>query len=450
MESIKKDKKIYKRALQIAWPSVLESFFISIAGMIDTIMVSRLGPYAVAAVGLTVQPKFLALIAFFAVNTSISALVARRKGANDRKGANQVFVTAFTLAMVLNLLITIVFLFANSWIIDIAGSQADTHDVAVKYFRIIIGGQIFNVIPMAINAAQRGSGNTKIAFTTNLISSLVNITFNFLLIEGRFGFPELGVQGAAIATVLGTVVATVLSVFSLFKKESLVQVSYIVKNKIKPKMDALKSIFNLGSTIFVENLAMRIGFVATSVIAANLGTDSFAAYNVAMQFLSLSFAFGDGMQVAAVALTGRALGSGDKDMAYKYAHVSQRIGLTMSIILSLIYISLSRVMFGFFFTEEHIIEMGQILMLFIAFILILQVSQIIYGGCLRAGGDVKYTLMASIIAVSIVRTLVTIATVYLFDMGIIGIWLGILADQIVRYVLLRNRFKTGIWTTIKI
>lgn len=450
LDSIKKDKKLYKRALQIAWPSVLESLFISLAGMIDTLMVSSLGAYAIAAVGLTVQAKFISLSAFFALNTAVSALVARRKGAEDKKGANEVFKTAFIVAMIVNLIMTTFFLYFSDTAMEISGSNPDTHTAAVEYFRIIIGGQLFNVIAMTINSAQRGAGNTKIAFTTNMISSIVNVIFNYLLIGGNLGFPALGIKGAAYATVLGTIVASILSIYSLFNKDSLIQVRYIVNEKIKSSKEALKSIFNIAYTIFLENIAVRIGFIATAITAANLGTDLFAAHNAAMQFLSLSFSFGDGMQVAAVALTGRALGAEKPDLAFKYANVAQRIGFAMSLILSLGYILFGKQMMGLFFNESHIIEVGHILLNFITVILLMQVSQIIYGGALRAGGDVKFTLLASILSVTIVRTSVTLITVHIFKLGIIGIWLGIAADQFVRIVLLRSRFKKGYWTKIKI
>lgn len=454
MEALKnsfmEDKKLYKRSLQIAWPSVLESFFISLAGMIDTIMVSSLGPFAISAVGLTVQPKFIALIAFFAINTGISALVARRRGENDRKKANEVFVTAFTVAMILNIIITSVFFIWAEPIMKIAGSNSETHQSAVDYFRIIIGGQIFNIIAMSINAAQRGSGNTKIAFVTNLISSIINMIFNYLLIGGNFGFPALGIKGAAYATVLGTIVASILSIRSIFANDSLINIRYIIKNSIKPKIEQLKSIFNLSSTIFAENLAMRVGFIATSISAANLGTNTFAAHNAAMQFLSLSFSFGDGMQVAAVALTGRSLGEGNKEKAFKYAHVCQRIGFAMSVMLSLFYFVFGEFLMSRFFDDISIINTGMMLLDFISVILIMQVSQIIYGGALRSGGDVKYTLVASIMAVTFVRTGVTLFTVYVLKLGILGIWIGILSDQILRFLLLRNRFKKGYWTEIKI
>lgn len=454
MESLKlkfqKDKPFYKRALFMAWPSVLESFFISLAGMIDTIMVSALGPYAISAVGLTVQPKYIALISFFAINTAISALVARRKGENDRKKANEVFVTAFILTMILNIIISIAFYIWAEPLISLAGSNSDTHVPAVQYFRIIIGGQIFNITAMVINAAQRGCGNTKIAFITNLISSIVNIIFNYLLIEGNLGFPALGVQGAAIATVLGTVVASILSFLSITKKDSLINISYILSKKIKARFDQLKSIFKLSFTIFIENLATRVGFIATAITAASLGTNNFAVHNAAMQFLSLSFSFGDGMQVAAVALTGRSLGENNGEKAFKYAHICQRIGFAISLILSLIYWIFGEQFMGMFFDDPDIIATGQILMDFITLTLILQVSQVIYSSALRSGGDVKYTLFASIISVTFIRTIVTLVTVHIFKMGIIGIWIGIVSDQVVRYILMKARFKKGIWTQIKI
>lgn len=447
------DKPFYVRALNIAWPSVLESFFVALAGMIDTIMVSSLGAYAISAVGLTTQVKFISLTAFFSINTAVSALVARRRGQDDKKGANEVFSTAFALSIVLCIIITAVFLIFSDDLMRLSGSNSDTHDAAVGYIRIITGGQIFNVIAMAINAAQRGSGNTKIAFTTNLVSSIVNIFCNYLLINGNLGFPKMGVNGAALATVLGTVVASLMSIKSLFNRQSMIQIKYIFKHKIKPNIESLKSIFNLANTMFLETMMMRIGFVATSLFAAKLGTDTFAAHNVALNYLNIAFSFADGMQVAAIALSGRALGANKKDVAIKYVHVSQRIGLMISILISIALFLFGENLMELFFnpaTQQSLIDEGIHITKYIMVIVLLQISQIIYGGALRSGGDVKYTLYSTIFSVSLVRTLVTIVLVGLLNWGIDGIWIAILADQILRYILLRYRFKTGKWTEIAI
>ena len=176
-------KAMTKKAISVAWPAMAESFFVTLAGMIDTMMVSSLGSYAVAAVGLTNQPKFIALTLFFGINIAVSALVARRKGEDRRESANEILLTALILTTVLCVVITALFVLLTPQIMELAGSNADTHEAAVEYFRIIMAGTFFSVLTMVINAAQRGSGNTRLSMSTNLTSSVVNVFCNYLLIH---------------------------------------------------------------------------------------------------------------------------------------------------------------------------------------------------------------------------------------------------------------------------
>lgn len=218
--------------LKIAWPAVFESFFISLAGMIDTLMVSGIGSEAVAAVGLTTQPKFLGLAVFIAMNVAVAAIVARRKGERNQKKANETLMNALFLTIIAGIVLSIVFAGLADTIMRLCGSADETHDMAVEYFRIIMGCMMFNIISMVINAAQRGAGNTKIAMYTNTISNLVNIVGNYLLIGGHCGFPALGIRGAAIATVFGTVIACAISILSLFRKDSFLSLPLILKEKL--------------------------------------------------------------------------------------------------------------------------------------------------------------------------------------------------------------------------
>jgi len=263
---------MFREAIDMAWPAVLESFFTSLAGMIDTMMVSSMGSYAVAAVGLTSQPKFIGLTPFFAVNVAVSALVARRKGENNKKSANETLMTALCLSLIICAAVSVIFVVWAEPILRIAGSNEDTHEPASAYFRIIMGGTFFSMIQMLFNSAQRGSGNTRISMTTNVASSITNICFNYCLIGGHFGFPALGCTGAAIATVLGTVVGAAMSFGSLFMKKSYVSLPYIRKEKIRPKHYDFKIIGKLSSNMLAENLLMRIGFLVTAFVAGRIGT----------------------------------------------------------------------------------------------------------------------------------------------------------------------------------
>lgn len=443
-------KHYWKKSLAIAWPALLEFFFISIADIIDTFMVSGMGPSAVAAIGLTTQPKFIALSIFFAINASVSALVARRQGEGDRKEANKTLITGVYIVLFFVVLVDLLMMPFLSPILKFAGSNPQTHNLSVAYFQIIMGGIVFSAVSMVINAAHRGCGNTQIAFVSNLVSSLVNMAFNYLLIYGNLGFPALGIRGAAIATVLGSLVATIMCTLSLTRKSSYINFKEIVKAKYAYSKEIAKSIQKLGFNIFVENISARIGFLVTAITAASLGTEIFAAHNVGMNLLSLTFSFGNGMQVAAIALSGNALGANDKEGAKIYGKVCQQIGFIISVVVSIILVLFGRNIFGLFFADKHIIDYGVIIARFLTLIVLLQISQTIYGGCLRAAGDVKYTLAVALISVTFIRSAVTLFTVHILGMGLAGIWTGILADQTSRFVTLRHRFYKGDWVNKKI
>ena len=446
LEKVKTNKELVGRAIHVAWPAILESFFVALVAMVDSYMVSGLGSYAVAAIGLTTQPKFICLALFIAINMAVSALVARRKGQGERDSANRILLTAIICCIVGIIVISSIAVALADPIIHLVGSEPQTHDSAVLYFRIIIGCIIFNVISLVINAAQRGSGNTKIAMRTNVTSNVVNVIFNYLLIHGNLGFPALGVAGAAIATVLGTVVACGMSIASLFRKDSYVSIPYMIQKKLPPTVRALKDIASFASTVFAEQLMLRFGFFMSALLTANLGTEALAAHQVGMNALHLSFSFGDGLQVAAVTLIGQSLGQGNKALAKKYGNICQSIGLAISIGLSIIYLLFGRWFFGIYFPNEpHIVDLGVSIIKYMIIIVLFQVSQVVFGGSLRGAGDVRFTTVTSMISVAIIRPAVSYVAAYVLQLGITGIWIGVLADQVVRFAMGGLRFRSGRW-----
>lgn len=435
---------------QMAWPSIVESFFVAFAGLVDSLMVSSLGAYAVAAVGLTTQPKFMGLSLFFATNVAISALVARRRGEGKPEEANRILSTALAFIVVMAVILSVLLVLLADPIISLCGSTEETHSSAVAYFRIIMGGMIFNCVQMGINSAQRGAGNTKITMRTNVTSNTVNIIFNYLLINGHFGFPALGIQGAALATVLGTVVASVMSIISVLKPDGFISIPYILKNRVWPAVKTLYRLIHVGYSVFFEQILMRIGFMMTAIMAAKQGTDAMAAHQVGMNIMGLSFSFGDGLQAAAVALIGRSLGANDEKMAKEFGSICRMFGGIISVCLAVIYFLGARPFMALYFEEEHIVEIGVGIMRIIIVVVAFQISQVVYMGCLRGAGDTLYTAVASTISVTFIRTIGSYLGGYVFGLGIVGIWLGVLADQVSRFLFASVRFKQGKWTQIKI
>ena len=383
------------------------------------------------------------------MNVSVSALVARRKGQENQKGANEVLCAACFFVLIMSVIVSLACVIFADPIIRMCGSEEASHTEAVQYFRIIMGFIIFTVISLTVNAAQRGAGNTKIAMKTNVAANVVNVIFNYLLIEGHFGFPALGVSGAAIATVIGSMVGCIMSIVAAWKND-FISFPYMWREKIRPTLEVGKSMVKLGASVLAEQLLVRVGFLSVAVMAAKMGTAAFAAHQVGMNVMSLSFSFGDGMQVAAVALIGQSLGARNVDMAKTYGSICQNIGRMIAAVLAVVYLTCGGYLYNLFFSEPEIIAMGVEIMRVIVVVVLLQIAQVIYMGCLRGAGDVIYTTIASTVSVTIVRPIASYLLCYTAGLGIIGIWFGVCADQLVRFILTSLRFRSGKWTKIKI
>lgn len=446
---IPSDWEILQKTFRVAWPSMLESFMMALVNIVDTIMVSTLGPAAIAAVGLSTQPKFICLAIFMSLSVAVSALVARRIGEGDREGANRVLMQSLLITLILNLIITAAALRFADPMLRIVGTNADTHQLAVDYFRIIVGGQLFQAVNVIINAAQRGAGNTQIAMKTNLVANVVNVIFNYLLIGGHMGFPALGVKGAAIATVIGTFVAMLMALRSVSSMEGCL---FLWRGLSFWRFDrkTLRSLLDIGSSTLADQLFLRIGFLLYVMVVAHLGTNDFAAHQIGMNILNISFALGDGLSVAAISLVGQSLGSDRQDLAKIYGGFCQRVGLVCSIALSLFFFVAGRFIFGLFTQDEAVLAHAPMLIFFLVIIVVLQVPQVIFGGCLKGGGDTRYVALVSLISVAFIRPFSGWLFVYPLNLGLAGAWIGLTMDQLMRLILTFTRFKSDKWLKIKI
>lgn len=448
MGEIPDAQTIFRKTVNIAWPAVLESFLVSVVSLIDNIMVSSLGTYAIAAVGLTTQPKFIFFAIIISMNVALSALVARRRGEDDRKGANLIVKQAVIVAIVLIAIISIASVTLARPLLEFCGAQPDTIDASTDYYRIIMGFSFFQLISMVLNAAQRGVGKTKIAMFTNIVSNLINIVFNYLLINGKFGFPALGVKGAAIATVLGSIAACAISFASMCHRDGYLNIS-LMKGKIID-IKNLKTLGKLTAGTLTEQLFFRVGFLSFSIVVANLGTTAYATHQIAMNCMNISFAFGDGFSVAAVSLVGLNLGAKRSDLARIYGLACKRLGRVFAIFTSLFFIIFGRQIYLLFTTEEEIISLGSIIIKILAVILFFQIDQVITSGCLKGAGDTKYVAMVAFISVALIRPIAAYVFCYPLALGLVGAWIGTLCDQLTRNVLNAYRFGSGKWTQIKI
>ncbi|MBQ1908083.1 MAG: polysaccharide biosynthesis C-terminal domain-containing protein, partial [Firmicutes bacterium] len=201
---------LYRDVLRIAWPSLVELILTQLTSMADQIMVGRLpgqlGVQALSAVGLSTQPKFLLMTLVQSLNIGGTAMVARYRGLGDQKKANQVLRQSVIVNLVLAIFFAIMgVVFARPMVKLIAGANISetTLNYGITYFKIQMYGFVPIGMTFTLTAALRGCGDTKMPMIYNTIANVVNVVFSYLLIYGKFGFPEMDVAGASLATVIG-------------------------------------------------------------------------------------------------------------------------------------------------------------------------------------------------------------------------------------------------------
>lgn len=429
-------KELTHDILDIGIPSFFETLFTTFASIIDSKMVASMGVTAISAVSVTNQPRLFVFSVFFALNTVTSSLVAKYVGKKDRDAANMVFDHVLKLVAILSIIASILCVALARPIMIAFSNQKDILDHSILYYRIVMGGMIFNMFFMAVNSALRGCGKTKLTFVSNVISGLVNIFFNYLLIEGHLGFPRLEYAGAAIATVMGTVAASIFSFVYAMKEGMFVNIPYCLKKKYRMTRKSLAEIADLARSTITDSLAMRFSLLLIAGVVARIGSYQMAVYSTGMHLLNVNMALGTGLQTAGVALVGRCYGAEDVDGMHAYKKQMVRLGTVTAVVLAVIIILSGRWFFGFFSKDPEFVTMGAISCIFIGVITLSQTLKFVYSGCLQGVGAMKEVMIASIVSFAGVNLLSLAVLVLVFRVGIWGVWIATFLSQTTQAVML--------------
>jgi putative MATE family efflux protein len=442
-------KILYNDIFRIAWPSLVELTLTQLTSMVDLIMVGQLGAWAISAVGLTTQPKFLMMIMFMAMNIGATALVARYKGSGEHQKANTILRQALFLTFILSVAASIVgFVFAESLVRFMGAADAQTLAGGTSYLKIQMLGFVALALTSTITATLRGVGNSKIAMTYNLVANIVNVVFNYLLIYGNFGFPRMGVSGASLATIIGQFTAFLLALFAVLRGNQYLKLN--LKDGFKPQREHLKNIFNIGIPAMIEQFVMRAGMIIYAITVASLGTVAYAIHQISLNILSISFMNGQAFAVAATSLVGQSLGKKRPDFAQSYSSHTRRLGMLFATVIALIFFFFGKPIVSLYNNDPEIVSQGAKVLMLIAFVQPFQSSQLILTGVLRGAGDTRATAIIAFITILLIRPSLAIFNIRVLDWGLMGAWVALLVDQMLRSLLVILRFNSGKWKNIKV
>ncbi len=440
--------------VSIAWPVLVELLLGSLFLMVDMIMIGRIRDSAVAAasvaaVGMTNQPLLIGLSLVQALNVGGTAMVARYLGAKKEHRIENTFkhVLLLSLCMLALPLAIFGFVFSNR-ILEFLGAQPDAIQVGGSYFRVTMISFLFQSINLSISAALRGIGETKIPMRINIRVNFLNVIGNALLIYGLLGFPELGVTGAAISTAFSNMIASMLLFRYVLSGKSVVQIN--LKNPFKFNRDTIFNLIRIGVPASLEQMILRVGILMFARIVAGLGTVVFAAHQIALNILGLSFHPAQAFSISASSLVGRSIGSKELSRAEAYAKETRKLGSYFSTGMGIIFFFFGSTIAGLFTRNQEVVNNVATVLKIIALVQPFQSSQLILSGGLRGAGDTIYPMLSTLIGVLIIRVSLAYVFVNLLGYGLVGAWLAVLIDQFIRWILVFLRFRTGKWKYVKI
>lgn len=431
--------------LKLAWPAVVSNLLMSVVGIVDIKIVGSLGAEAVAAVTTGHRIFFVTLGILMALTAGTTAMVARAWGAEDPDEAGRVTRASLVLGLVLAVVLAIPCMLFADQLVGVFKLDAATLADAASFIRTICFFNLAFAVAMVIGSAMRAAGDTITPLWIGAFTNVVNVFLVYGMVFGRFGFPEMGVRGAALASGLAYTAGAVISLVMWLKGWLRIGVgSGVALTKRR-----VLQLFRIGLPAGVEQLIFQVGFVAFMYVVSFYGTAPYAAYGIGVQLLSLSFVVGFGFAIAASTHVGQRLGAGDPEGAARSGWRAMWLSIASMTAIGAIVIATAN------YTASLMIDDPEVIRLTVVFIYILGAVQPLMaieaalGGALRGAGDTRFPMLTTLCGLVLVRGSVAALGAYL-GLSVEWIFAALIADYIVKASMLVWRFKRDRWKSITI
>lgn len=426
----------------LTWPIFLEIFLFMLMGIADTFMLSAISDNAVAGVGAANQYLHIAILILEVIGNGASIVVAQYIGSRKLIEAAKISALAVTMNLLVGLLISAAFVTFCGTLLETLNLTGQILDYARNYLYIVGGGIFLQAIINSLSAIIRVHGFTKEAMFVSLGMNVIHIAGNYTLIFGHFGAPELGVQGAAISTVLSRGLALLVFVWLLYRIMSVrIQLRYY----FSLTKEYIGKILKIGIPSAFEQVMYQTCQTVFVYYTTFLGAEALAAKQYASNISMFIYLFAIAIGMGTAIIVGRLVGGNRKDEAYDRVWKSARWASAATLLMVAAVIVLRKPLMGMFTSDPEIIRLGANVLLLSIVLETGRTINIVLINSLRAAGDAKYPLWVGMFTMVAMSLSLGYLFVFKLDLGLAGIWLAIAADEWMRAVIMYFRWKSRAW-----
>ena len=437
----------YREVWLLAYPTIISMASRTMMWFADTAMVGRLGATEQGAVGLAGILTWTFFAFFSGVLVSINTFVAQRYGANDRTGIASITWQGLYITLVSYGVVLFISQFTETFFVLMKHSPEVQH-LGVTYARIRLYSGLPLFISFCIGGFLRGIGDMKTPMRIELVANLINVGFDYLLIFGHFGFPRLEVAGAAIASLIASIIAAISYLVVFLSPRSNRQ--FQTRSRFRIDFGEIRRVLRIGTPMGVQFFLDLGSFTVFAALIGRMGDVQLAANQVAITLMSTSFMPLHGISLAATTLVGQYIGKEKLHFARKSGYTAIKMGVAYTCIVAIVFATVPGFLFSALSTDREVIRLGRSLLLLVAIFQLLDGFGICAAGALKGAGDTLFTMVVGIGSAWLFFLPLVYGLGVTLGYGIVGAWVGATIYIVLIGVIYLLRFCGNRWEKIQI
>ncbi len=440
-----KDKKFLKSMFLIAIPIALQNLIASSLNMVDTLMISSLGKSSIAAVGLANQLFFFYILISFGINSGSSIFIAQYWGKEDITSIRKVLGLALSLSAILGIIFTFIAFFFPEFIMGIFIEEPEVIKIGSDYLRVVSLSYIVTTLSFSYSAALRSTGRPSIPMIVSAISFVTNTVFNYVLIFGKFGFPQLGVKGAAWGTVIARFVELGIILYSIYRSKGILAAN--IKELLGWNKEFFQRYIKTTYPVILNEGFWSLGQVMYSIAYAKIGEEAIASVQIATTIQNMFFVIVRGLANACTVMVGNKIGAGEEEEAFNYATMFLTISALSGVVLGLVQSLTPSITLSFFRGLEpsvYLLSEKLLIVLGLTFIFKMFNATAIVG-VFRGGGDTTYSMILEIMSVWMVGVPLAFIGSLLLKIPVYYVVLLVSLEEVVKAIVALPRIISKKW-----
>ena len=438
---------IRKAIFMLSIPMILEMLMESIFAIVDIAYVSQVSVNAVATIGLTESVITLVYAIAIGLSMAATAVVARRVGEKDIKGARIAAVQAIFLGILVAFIVGIIGFLYNKEILGLMGAEPDLIEEGHGYTKWLIGGNITILLLFLINAIFRGAGDASIAMWALVLSNGLNIILDPIFIFGWGPIPEYGVMGAAIATNIGRGTAVLFQLGILFFGWSRIK---LLLSDVLLNLTVMFNLIKVSLGGIAQFLIGTSSWVFLMRIMSEFGSEVLAGYTIAIRVIMFTLMPSWGMSNAAATLVGQNLGAKEPERAEKSVWITGRYNAYFMGLVSIVYLLFAKQIVGAFNDTPSVVENGALCLQIIAAGYIFYAYGMVVTNAFNGSGDTRTPTKINLISFWLFQLPVAYVLALVLGLGAIGVFIAITTAEILLAVIAILWFRKGKWKTVEV